>query len=86
MQSKYLYIIITILSIIFLFLSSPFLKIEIENFKIDQYNFEQLEKVKAVFQNRSEDVLTFNSIEEFNVQYNAGIIPIKNCYYLSNNN
>lgn len=86
MKNKYLYIIITISSIVGFLLSFPFLKIEIENFKIDQYNFEQLEKVKTVFQDRSEDVRTFNSIEEFNWQYNAWIEPIKNCYYISNNN
>jgi len=52
--------------------------------KIDEYNFEQLEKVKDLLKNLKRSDKEFLSLSEFNKLYNAEIKPIKNCYYVKN--
>ena len=57
---------------------------EQENIKIDEYNFEQLEKVKNILKNLKRTDTKFSSLKEFNSIYNSNIEPIKNCYYIKN--
>jgi hypothetical protein len=59
---------------------------EQENRKIDEYNFEQLEKVKNILKSIKRDDKKFSNLKEFNKQYKTNIKPIKNCYYMSNSN
>ncbi len=54
--------------------------------KIDEYNFEQLEKAKIILEKIQKDVNKFHTLKSFNEIYNAWIEPIKNCYYISNVN
>lgn len=53
---------------------------------VDMYNFRQLEKAKPILESIPENAWKFYTLEEFNEKYNANINPIKNCYYVSNNN
>ncbi|EKD44468.1 MAG: hypothetical protein ACD_71C00126G0003 [uncultured bacterium (gcode 4)] len=57
---------------------------ELENRKIDEYNFWELEKVKNLLKWWNKDLYKFNTLKEFNEKYKANIKPIKNCYFLSN--
>lgn len=57
---------------------------EQENIKIDEYNFEQLEKVKRILDWLNNNSYTFDNLKEFNEKFNQNIEPIKNCYILSN--
>jgi len=59
---------------------------ELENQKIDEYNFEQLEKVKVILKDLNRNDKKFSSLSEFNKIYKVDIKPIKNCYILSNIN
>lgn len=59
---------------------------EQDKIAIDNYNFEQLEKVKLVLDKISTDSKKFYTLKEFNKEYNEEINPIKNCYYVSNSN
>ncbi len=52
--------------------------------KIDEYNFEQLTKVKIILKDIKRSDKKFQSLKEFNHIYNADINPIKNCYYIKN--
>ncbi|MDD2907807.1 MAG: hypothetical protein PHH98_04145 [Candidatus Gracilibacteria bacterium] len=61
-------------------------KEELENIKIDEYNFEQLEKVKSVLNGLNKNSYSFENLKEFNEKFNQNIKPIKNCYLLSNGN
>jgi hypothetical protein len=53
---------------------------------IDIYNFKQLEKAKPILESINKDDKKFYSLEEFNNKYNINIKPIRNCYYVSNDN
>jgi len=53
---------------------------------IDNYNFKQLEKAKPILETIWEKDERFTSLNEFNERYSADIKPIKNCYYVNNNN
>ncbi|MCH2188240.1 hypothetical protein MK079_00220 [Candidatus Gracilibacteria bacterium] len=59
---------------------------ELANQKIDEYNFEQLEKAKPFLDGLSKDVDKFFTLREFNEITGANIQPIHNCYYVSNRN
>lgn len=59
---------------------------ESENLKIDEYNFEQLEKAKNILRNLKRTDTKFSSLKEFNNIYNSNIKPIKNCYYINKYN
>lgn len=59
---------------------------EQENRKIDEYNFEQLEKVKSVLDWLDKNSYKFDNIKEFNKNFNQNIKPIKNCYFLTSRN
>lgn len=59
---------------------------EQDKIKIDEYNFEQLEKVKAILDPLDKDSYNFNNLKEFNEKFNQNIKPIKNCYYLIDKN
>jgi len=59
---------------------------ELENRKIDEYNFWELEKVKSVLSKMNQDNFKFRSLTDFNEKYNQDIKPIKNCYYLVSTN
>jgi len=59
---------------------------ELENQKIDEYNFEQLEKVKVILKNLNRNDKKFSSLSEFNKIYKVDIKPIKNCYYINKYN
>lgn len=82
-------IIITILMEL-LYLNYKYSKKEIitveehENLRIDEYNFEQLEKVKVVLKNIKRTDKKFSSLKNFNNLYNTNIKSIKNCYYIKN--
>ncbi len=54
--------------------------------EIDEYNFEQLEKVKNILRNLKRTDTKFSSLKEFNNIYNSNIKPIKNCYYINKYN
>lgn len=60
--------------------------IEVNNIMIDKYNFQQLEKAKIILDKTPRDAKKFYNLEEFNEQYKAWIVPIKNCYYVRNIN
>jgi len=53
---------------------------------IDYYNFQQLEKAKPILESISENEPNFYNLTDFKDRYNINIKPIKNCYYISNNN
>jgi hypothetical protein len=57
---------------------------EQEKRKIDEYNFEQLEKVKDVL--RWKFKYKIRNLSEFNKKYDQNITPIKNCYFLWDRN
>ncbi len=59
---------------------------EEDRIKIDEYNFEQLEKVKSVLDWLDKNSYSFNNLKEFNKKFNQNITPIKNCYFLSDRN
>jgi len=59
---------------------------EQEKIKIDEYNFQQLEKVKEVLDPLDKNLYSFDNIWDFNKLYNLNIEPIKNCYYLTDRN
>ena len=59
---------------------------EQENIKIDEYNFEQLEKVKNILDWLDKNSYSFENLKEFNEKFNENIEPIKNCYFLSDRN
>ncbi|MCT4616667.1 MAG: hypothetical protein N4A38_00480 [Candidatus Gracilibacteria bacterium] len=77
-----------ILGLVFIYGYNYYLtnKEEQEKIKIDEYNFEQLEKVKSVLNSLDKNSYSFDNIGDFNKQFNINIEPIKNCYYLSNKN
>ncbi len=60
-------------------------KEELEKRKIDEYNFEQLEKVKDILW-KLKKTAHLESLETFNKTHNLNIKPIKNCYYISQYN
>jgi hypothetical protein len=51
---------------------------------IDVYNFSQLEKVTGVLNTPTQ--ANFRDIIDFNTIFDENIKPLKNCYYLSDNN
>ena len=59
---------------------------ELENRKIDEYNFWQLEKIKNTFESYSDNKRKINNLWYFVFEYGVNIVPIKNCYYVSNSN
>ncbi len=75
-----------ILVIILTILLSLFIINEIKNIYIDMYNFKQLEKAKVILDKISKDDYKFYTLDKFNKKYNADMQPIKNCYYVSNDN
>ncbi|NVP17844.1 hypothetical protein HUU51_03960 [Candidatus Gracilibacteria bacterium] len=77
---------IKVFKIGFLMLLGLFILRESYGIYIDKYNFEQLEKAKPILETIREEDERFFSLNEFNKIYNQNIKPIKNCYYLNNNN
>lgn len=61
-------------------------KEEQEKIKIDEYNFGQLEKIKEAFVLNSGWKRKIDSLGYFVFEYGINIVPIKNCYYVSNSN
>lgn len=59
---------------------------EQEKIKIDEYNFEQLEKIKSILDWLDKSSYSFDNLKEFNEKFNQNIEPIKNCYFLSDRN
>lgn len=59
---------------------------EQEKIRIDEYNFQQIEKIKEAFESNSENKKDINSLWYFVFEYGIDIVPIKNCYYVSNFN
>lgn len=59
---------------------------EEEKIKIDEYNFEQLEKAKPFLEKLPKDINKLFTIKEFNEIFYTDIAPVKNCYYISNYN
>lgn len=59
---------------------------EVYNIVSDIYNFKQFWKAKEILDTMPEDSRKFYHLDEFNSQYNADIQPIRNCYYVSNDN
>lgn len=53
---------------------------------IDRYNFRQLEKVKPILESIPKNAKKFHTLKEFNDIYKTDVKPIKNCYYVSNEN
>ncbi len=59
---------------------------EEEKIAIDEYNFNQLEKVKTILDKLDKNSYKFDNIKEFSKKFNQEIKPIKNCYFLSDRN
>lgn len=59
---------------------------EVYNIVSDIYNFKQFWKAKEILDTMPEDSRKFYHLDEFNSQYNADIQPIRNCYYVNNDN
>lgn len=76
---------IIIISIILLAVTYSLI-FEQDKIKIDKYNFEQLEKAKIILEKIPKDAKYFYTFKKFNNSYKANIEPIKNCYYISNDN
>lgn len=58
---------------------------EQDKIAVDRYNFEELSKSKQTLDKvKTSD--RFDNLNEFNNLYGINIKPIKNCYYLSDNN
>lgn len=77
-------VIIAISTILILFIASwiYFYNEEKDNIKIDEYNFEQLDKVIEVLDKSPWDSYTIDDLTDFNKDFNQDIQPIKNCYYI----
>lgn len=54
--------------------------------EIDEYNFEQLDKVKNILDWLDKNSYGFENLKEFNEKFNENIESIKNCYFLSDKN
>lgn len=59
---------------------------EQDKLAIDNYNFEQLEKVKNTLNNLQNFKYNFENLKDFNNKYNQTIKPIKNCYFMQSHN
>jgi len=59
---------------------------EKEKIFIDEYNFNQLEKVKTILDNKTNSGYILRNYIDFNEKFNQDIKPIKNCYYLKTKN
>lgn len=70
--------------IIFLIILIIWMYCVIDKVYIDVYNFNQLRKVKKVFE--KEDILYVRNLVDFNEKYNMDVKPLNNCYYISNLN
>ena len=75
------YFIIAILILLWMIMANEFYGIYIDN-----YNFGQLEKAKIILEQVPRNASKFYSLKEFNARYNGSIKPIKNCYFISNQN
>lgn len=60
--------------------------IDIDNIKVDRYNFLQLEKIKNTLDELDRNSYKFDNVKEFNIKFNQDIKPLKNCYFLSERN
>lgn len=54
--------------------------------KIDEYNFSQLEIVKATLSNETNSGYVLRNYNDFNEKFNQDIKSIKNCYFLKSKN
>jgi hypothetical protein len=60
---------------------------KLENEKIDEHNFEQLEKVKEILDWITNENYNFENLNDFNSLFNVNLEPKGNtCYYLNSNN
>ena len=59
---------------------------EVKNIGIDMYNFKQLKHVKTILSETPVEEYNFKNLQEFNEQFWNNIEPIKNCYYISDEN
>ncbi len=59
---------------------------EQDKLAIDNYNFEQLEKVKMTLKDVQREQYNFVDLKEFNNKYWLQIKPIKNCFYIVSTN
>ena len=78
-----LLVVLVLWSSIFL-IEEPVSLEEQKKIELDEYNFEQLEKVKAFLENTSD--YKFRNLYDFNRKFDQNIQPIKNCYYLISTN
>ena len=62
------------------------LAIEQSNIAEDNYNFEQLEKVKGILTKTSSGSYNFYGPSDFNKQFHTAIMPKRNCYYMWSKN
>lgn len=59
---------------------------EPEKMDMDRYNFNQLNQIKPILKRLDMWSIWFRYIWDFNKIYHANIKPIKNCYYISDEN
>lgn len=59
---------------------------EQDKLAIDRYNFNQLKQIKPILKTLNMWSIWFRYIWDFNKVYNANLKPIKNCYYISDEN
>ena len=59
---------------------------EQDKLAIDRDNFTQLEKAKPILENIPANARKFYTLKEFNEQYKVDIMPIEDCYYITNFN
>lgn len=71
---------------VLIFVILIFIIFEIINIHTDIYNFWQLEKAKVILDKIPKDDYKFFTLKKLNEKYKADIHPIKNCYYVSNDN
>ena len=79
-------IAVTIIVILFLVNRNALLNKEKENIAIDEYNFSQLDKIKPLLEAIPANAKKFYTLKDFNTLYHGDIQPMKNCYYVSNDN
>ena len=79
-------IAVTIVLILFLVNRNALLNKEKENIAIDEYNFSQLDKIKPLLEAIPANAKKFYTLKDFNTLYHGDIQPMKNCYYVSNDN
>lgn len=85
-QSRFVFSLLILTTCIYLIVLWYSYIFEQDKLAVDRYNFEQLEKAKPILTQIPKDTKNLSTLKEFNDIYRVNIKPIKNCYYVRNDN